>query len=53
MGLFYWKVLSHHGLAHFTLVRLHLKVNPEKTVAGSVMNIKFLGHSFYAAHSNV
>ena len=38
------------SITNFIEKKLHLKVNREKTVACSVRDIKFLGHSFYAAH---
>ena len=41
------------SITNFIEKRLHLNVNHEKTVACSVMNIKFLGHSFYASHGSV
>ena len=41
------------SITNFIEKKLHLKVNREKTVACSVMNIKFLGHSFYATHGGV
>ena len=41
------------SITNFIEKKLHLKVNREKTVACSVMGIKFLGHSFYAAHDGV
>ena len=41
------------SITNFIEKKLHLKVNREKTVACSVMDIKFLGHSFYAARGGV
>ena len=41
------------SITNFIENKLHLKVNREKTVACSVRNIKFLGHSFYATHGSV
>ena len=41
------------SITNFIEKKLHLKVNREKTVACSVMNIKFLGHSFYATRGGV
>ena len=41
------------SITNFIEKKLHLKVNREKTVACSVRDIKFLGHSFYAAHDGV
>ena len=41
------------SITNFIEKRLHLNVNHEKTVACSVMHIKFLGHSFYASHGSV
>jgi retron-type reverse transcriptase len=37
------------SITNFIEKKLHLKVNREKTVACSVRDIKFLGHSFYKA----
>ena len=41
------------SITNFIEKKLHLKVNREKTVACSVRDIKFLGHSFYLASSGV
>ena len=41
------------SITNFIEKKLHLKVNRDKTVARSVRNIKFLGHSFYASHGSV
>ena len=41
------------SITNFIEKKLHLKVNREKTVACSVRDIKFLGHSFYVASGGV
>ena len=41
------------SITNYIEKKLHLKVNREKTVACSVRDIKFLGHSFYAARGSV
>ena len=41
------------SITNFIKKKLHFKVNREKTVACSVRDIKFLGHSFYAARGGV
>ena len=41
------------SITNFIEKKLHLKVNREKTVACSVRDIKFLGHSFYKASGGV
>ena len=41
------------SITNFIEKKLHLKVNREKTAACSVRDIKFLGHSFYAARGGV
>ena len=41
------------SITNFIEKKLHLKVNREKTVACGVRDIKFLGHSFYAARGGV